>query len=285
MEQIVRKSLLYKSQVEYGDYCINHIEGCAHGCKFPCYAMLLKKRCGVIKDYQEWLKPKLVSNAIELLRSELPRYKNKIQYVHLCFSTDPFMFRFPQVRDLTLQIIEELKKNDIKAVILTKGILPPSLASTDRFGTENDYGITLVSLDDSFKKRYEPYAAPYRDRISALHFLHSNGLKTWVSIEPYPTQNIIKQDLQRILNEVSFVDKIVFGKMNYNTLARQYEGWEAFYEECTEKVIEHCQESNIELHIKRGTSKTYDAKSEALLRKKAVKANNLILDYRPSLFE
>jgi len=64
MLKIKRKSLLYKSGVEYADYCINHVEGCSHGCKFPCYAMNMKKRCGVIKDYKDWIKPKIVENAL-----------------------------------------------------------------------------------------------------------------------------------------------------------------------------------------------------------------------------
>ena len=35
MQKIKRKTLLYKSGVEYADYCLNHVEGCSHGCKFP----------------------------------------------------------------------------------------------------------------------------------------------------------------------------------------------------------------------------------------------------------
>ena len=31
--EIQRKTLLYKSEVEYADFCLNHIEGCSHGCK------------------------------------------------------------------------------------------------------------------------------------------------------------------------------------------------------------------------------------------------------------
>ena len=33
---IERKTMLYKTGVEYGDYTMNHIQGCAHGCKYPC---------------------------------------------------------------------------------------------------------------------------------------------------------------------------------------------------------------------------------------------------------
>ena len=92
MQTIKRKTLLYKSEVEYADFCLNHVEGCSHGCKYPCYAYMMKRRCGIVKTYEEWCKPKIVSNALELLDQEIPRYKDKIKYVHLCFSTDPFMY-------------------------------------------------------------------------------------------------------------------------------------------------------------------------------------------------
>jgi hypothetical protein len=45
-DTIQRKSLLYKTGVEYGDYTINHVQGCSHGCKYPCYAFLMSKRFG-----------------------------------------------------------------------------------------------------------------------------------------------------------------------------------------------------------------------------------------------
>ena len=75
MKKIIRKTLLYKSGVEYADYAINHAEGCSHGCTYPCYAMMMKKRCGVIKTYKDWLTPKIVGNALELLDKEIPKYK------------------------------------------------------------------------------------------------------------------------------------------------------------------------------------------------------------------
>ena len=149
---VERKSLLYKSEVEYADFCINHVEGCAHGCTFPCYAMNLAKRFGRIKTYQDWLKPKLVSNALEILDKEIPKYKDQIKFVHLCFMTDPFMYGFPNVEDLTLKIIERLNKDNIKATVLTKGVYPKALINTKKYGANNEYGITLVSLNEDFKK-------------------------------------------------------------------------------------------------------------------------------------
>ena len=91
---IQRKTMLYKTGVEYGDYTMNHVFGCAHGCRFPCYAFLQKKRFGQVTSYENWLEPYLVSNTLELLDKEIPRFRDEIQSVQLCFTTDPFMYEY-----------------------------------------------------------------------------------------------------------------------------------------------------------------------------------------------
>ena len=45
---IQRKTMLYQTGVEYGDYTMNFVQGCSHGCKFPCYAFMMKKRFGPV---------------------------------------------------------------------------------------------------------------------------------------------------------------------------------------------------------------------------------------------
>ena len=266
MLKIKRKSLLYKSGVEYADFCINHVEGCAHGCRFPCYAFNMAKRFGKVKDYSDWIKPKLVENALELLDQEIPRYIDQIKFVHLCFMTDPFMYKYKEVKDMTLKIIEKLNKNNIKSTVLTKGIYPRVLTNKEKYGYDNEYGITLVSLDDGFKKRFEPYSAPYKGRINSLKYLHDKGLKTWVSMEPYPTPNLVDQVLLKILNKIPFVDKIIFGKLNYNVISSNYNN-NGFYERCATQVIEFCKKNNIDCHIKNGTQKIYNIKTEVIFKK------------------
>jgi DNA repair photolyase len=253
MQTIKRKSLLYKSEVEYADFCLNHVEGCSHGCKYPCYAYMMKRRCGIIKSYEDWCKPKIVSNALELLDKEIPKYKSKIKYVHLCFSTDPFMYEQEQVRDLSLKIIDKLNANNIRCTVLTKGIFPIELSNRNGFSNENEYGITLVSLSEKFRKEFEPNSASFKDRIKSLKYLHKKGFKTWVSMEPYPTPNIIKQDLMEILDAVSFVDKIVFGRLNYNVKSSEFKYNKEFYKSLALTVTKFCRNSKIDCHIKQGT--------------------------------
>ena len=250
MKTIKRKSLLYKTEVEYGDYTINHVKGCAHGCLFPCYAFNMAKRFGNVKSYEEWIEPKLVSNALELLEVEIPKYKKDIKSVQLSFTTDPFMEQYPEVGEMTLKIINRLNKDNIKTVILTKSALPDSLLNTSKI---NEYGITLVSLDESFRKKYEPFTVDYERRIAALKKLHDNGFYTWVSIEPYPTPNICKQDLKEILDRINFVDYIVFGRLHYNKLVSQFDGYKEYYNELALFVEEYCKKYKIKCHIKNGT--------------------------------
>src|SRR5574344_1904156 len=103
---IQRKTMLYKTGVEYGDYTMNHVQGCSHGCKYPCYAFLLKKRFGQVKTYEEWIQPYLVSNTLDLLKVELPKLKKKIKSVHLCFTTDPFMYKYDEISGMSLNAIK-----------------------------------------------------------------------------------------------------------------------------------------------------------------------------------
>ena len=268
LPRVMRKSLLYRSNVEYGDFCINHVEGCSNGCRYPCYAMIMKIRYGAIKSYKDWIKPKIVGNALELLEKEVPRYKDKINFVHLSFMTDPFMYRQREIANLTLKIIERLNRDNIRCTVLTKGVYPRELANTKKYSKENIYGITLVSLDNDFKRKFEPFSAPFKDRINSLKYLHSKKLKTWVSMEPYSTPNLIQQDLLRILRKISFVDKIIFGKLNYNVKASRssYKKSKEFYEQCAKEVISFCKEKGIDYHIKDGTIKKNNKRTEKIFR-------------------
>ncbi len=253
MKKILRKTLLYRSGVEYADFGLNHVQGCSHGCTYPCYAMMMKKRCGIISGYKDWTKPKLVANALELLEREIPKYKKDIKSVYMCFATDPFMYNQKEVIDLSLRIIERLNKDNIKVVTISKGIYPKTLVKKNIYGTNNEYGSTIVSLSRDFQKKHEPGAAPIQDRIKALKILHDNGLKTWVSIEPYPTPNFVNQNLEAVLEKISFTDKIVFGRWNYNAVTSSFKGHKEFYNDCAYKVINFCKQRGIEYHIKEGT--------------------------------
>lgn len=250
MKSITRKSMLYKTGVEYGDYTMNHVLGCSHGCLYPCYAYLQKKRFGQITSYEDWCQPRIVENTLEILDREIPRLEKSIKSVQLCFTTDPFMYGYKEITKMSLAAIQKLNSHGIACNVLTKGILPSELIN---YSMKNEYGITLVSLDENFSKRMEPGAAPLIERLAALESLHRYGCRTWVSIEPYPTPNIIEQDLIELLNRISFADRIIFGRTNYNKQVSNYKPHREFYNSCAIQVKEFCSMHGISCHIKSGT--------------------------------
>jgi len=241
--RIERKSLLYKSGL--GFHCINHVLGCSHGCRYPCYAFLMARHHGRVRDYAEWCRPRIVGNALVLLDRELERKRVLPPEVHLCLTTDPFMVDHPEVGAMSLAIIERLNRSGIPCSLLTKGRLPAELADRRRFPCDNTHGISLVSLDDDFRREWEPGAARHAERIAALRRLHDAGCRTLVHIEPYPTPSIFDQDLSEILGEVKFVDHMFFGGWNYNPRVGQDRAAEAFYLRQSSTVQSFCAKHGI----------------------------------------
>ena len=192
----------------------------------------------------------MVTNALEILEREIPKLKDKIKFVQLCFTTDPFMYGYPEISDMSYKIIQLLNNYDIKCTALTKGLLPTKLAN---LSPNNEFGITLITIDDKFRQQLEPGAAPMKQRIAHLKALHDKGLKTWVSIEPYPTPNIINQNLDDILNTLGFVDKIIFGRLNYNSQVSAYPGYKEFFNQMAEQVASFAKKHKKDYHIKKGT--------------------------------
>jgi DNA repair photolyase len=244
LESIERKSLLYRSGL--GFYCINHVLGCSHGCRYPCYAYLMATHHGRVRDYEEWRRPRIVGNALALLDRELARKRVLPPEVHLCLTTDPFMVGHPGVGAMSLAIVERLNRSGVPCSVLTKGTLPAELADRRRFPCDNTHGISLVSLDEGFRREWEPGAAPYAERIAALRRLHEAGRRTLVHVEPYPPPGIFEQDLGEMLAEVAFVDHVYFSGWNYSPWVIRDGPTEAFYRRQAGIVRRFCAEHGID---------------------------------------
>ena len=72
-------------------------------------------------------------------------------------------------------------------------------------------------------------------------------------MEPYPTPNIVSQELKEILDKVSFADEIVLGWLNYNAKIKAFPNAREFYNEQAKAVTNFCESGKIEYHIKEGT--------------------------------
>lgn len=257
-----RRSLLYQSKVEYGGWTINHVQGCSHGCTYPCYAMSLGKRTGRVRTYEDWRQPELVENAVELLEAEVERCRGRIPNVHLSFTTDPFMWDSgldrpnQAVVDLTLRLIRILNSAGIRVSTLTKGVYPDYfVAEATSLHPDNQYGVSVVSLSETFRARWEPGAAPIDRRLRSVREMAAASLRTWVSVEPYPTPNVDPTAVtpDALLEALLFAECAVFGRWNYNALVNSYEGVDQHYLVAAQAFADWAQLHGKLLHIKKGT--------------------------------
>lgn len=257
-ETVVRKSLLNKSKVEYATWGVNHIQGCTHDCLY-CYGKTEAHQHKRV-DRADWAKPVLVANAVEQVKRELARKKKPVDRVHLCFTSDPFMWDsdagavIPEVAQATMEMVRAINEHGVPVTVLTKGVYPElDLGSLD---PRNQYGVTAVSLSEAYRQVWEPGAAPVAERLASLKRLADCGARTWVSIEPYPTPNIdaSADEVVKLLEELSFIDKFIFGRMNYVRQVTEYlKGDPDFYDRIAGEVVRWCGENDKPLHIKSGT--------------------------------
>lgn len=184
--------------------------------------------------------------------------------------------RYPKADPAELverQLNRGLKPDGVLMSFLTEPLLPSVRKSTERLalmfvargiptavsskigvvsvpGVRN--GMTIVSLDEGFWKRYEPRAPPPHKRVRMLRGAHDRGEYTWVAMEPCPCSAIWKQDVLGVLGELCFVDFIIMGKWNYDQRANTEEA-RGEYSEIVSKFSDFCKSNGIRYHIKSDT--------------------------------
>lgn len=160
--------------------------------------------------------------------------------VFLSFLTDPFAKCNIQQ---TEGLIETLAFDyEIPVATLSK-------VGTSQFPSVR-HGMTIVSIDRYFSQKWEPNTATPKIRIAALR---DRGF-SWVSMEPYPPSAIWRQHLMPLLEEIKFVDLIVFGKWNYDRRANT-EAARIDYVDNVVVLRDFCKSNSIRLHIKSDTLK------------------------------
>lgn len=180
-----------------------------------------------------------------LVRRQILRRAHKasdIKGVFLSFATDPFI-RENCAR--TEELIDALWRNDVplQATLSKKNISRRACYAYMRSG------MTVVSVDSKFWRRWEPRTLPPFER---LQLLEREAIAPWLSMEPYPVSAIHKQSLPALLERLKFADLIVFGKWNYDARANT-ETARQEYAEAVAVLGEWGKSNGVRIHVKTDT--------------------------------
>jgi len=232
-------------------FVCNPFKGCFHGCWYCYNPRIMRMSKEEFKNVR--LKGEDYEHIINKVKYDLRKFGEDVEWVYLSFSTDPFQnHEDTDFEDAIIGILEALEEDGINTITLTKG------AINDYANTYPDwYGITLASLSEDFRLKYEIDSKPYNERIKALKKTHEMGVNTWVSIEPYPTPSLFKQEFRPVLESVDFVDKMIFGKWNYDYRASGKLN-NKFYVQRRKEFIEFCEEKGIQYKVKEDTMRIKD---------------------------
>jgi len=216
---------------------VNVAIGCTNCCS-DCYGPLASKT-----KREDWCKVRLPKTPpVNLVREQIEKGMRP-QGVFISFFTDPFLDinRF-NTEALVLYLLEQ----EIPVATLSKVDVMRNVPAY--------HGMTLVSPHEAYKWTNECHAADLLTRRSRLKMAHLDGYITWVSMEPYPPPAVFEQKLDTLLNDVHFVDFIIFGKRNYDPRANTEEA-RIFYRDAVAEFRDYCKDMDIRHHVKTDTLK------------------------------
>jgi DNA repair photolyase len=203
VRKIVSKEAIVKSKLPAADYVVNAYTGCTHKCIY-CYAEFMKRFTNHIEKWGEFIDIKCFE------KIKIPKdIENK--YIFISSVTDPYN-HFEIKYKKTEQILEELKKINCYIGILTKS--DKVLRDIDLFKQMKniEIGISLNTVDDTFRKIIEPKASTVEERINTLKILKDNNVNNYLFMSPlFPYLS----DYKKIIEQTKdFVDYYGFENLN-----------------------------------------------------------------------
>lgn len=201
------RTALSESKLE-SDYAVNPYKGCYHNCRY-CYSPF------VLKEKREWGTFVDVKRNIPKILADELRNIEKESTVRIGSVTDPYQ-KIEEQYKITRMCLEQLKRKEIHTIIQTKSDLVVRDLDILR-DSDVDVGFTITSLDDDFRKKFEPNSPSISRRLSALKKLKENDVNVWVFIGPLlPHYNEKDEELIRLKNTLDglSIDEIYIDKLN-----------------------------------------------------------------------
>ncbi len=213
INEVSAKSILNPSRISGVTYAINPYVGCQHACSY-CYARFMSRYTG--HQGEEWgsfVDVKI--NAPRVLQQQLRRKKklskNPVLFSSVTDAYQPLERRFK----ITRHCLELLTRQQFPISILTKSDLV--LRDVDLLGssTENEVGITIITLDEKVRQVFESGAPPSQRRLKTLQQLTAQGIRTYGFVGPI-IPYLSSPSLDELIRELaeSGIEYVLFDRLN-----------------------------------------------------------------------
>ena len=175
VREVSCSSALSPSRLPGLDYALNPYRGCSIGCTY-CYSP------SVLREDRPWGRfVDVKRNLPAVLAKELKRKPRGV--VGLGTVTDgyqPLEGRY----HLTRYCLEQLARHDFPVSVQTKSSLVLKDLDILRRLPDVEVGVTVTTMDEAMRRRFEPFSSPSARRIEALRRLNAAGIRTWAFIGP-----------------------------------------------------------------------------------------------------
>ena len=248
------RSALSHSRLPGLKYAVNPYRGCSHGCKY-CYAS------AVLRETRPWGEfVDVKRNAPTILAKELrTKEKGNVGIGTVTDAYQPLEERF----EITRMCLEQLLRHGFPVSIQTKSSLILRDADLICEFEEIEVGFTLTTLDEKWRRAFEPGASPSKDRLAAMKSLSSRGIRTWAFIGPI-LPRVTEKDLEGLIDGVAdagasevLVDKLNMKRDTWAKLGpvleeHEMEGdWrnlvrdKAYFENVVDRIFGSCKTKGI----------------------------------------
>jgi DNA repair photolyase len=155
---------------------------------------------------------------LDRLKADLRHYPPGL--IGVSTVTDPYQ-PMERVLGLTRQALSIIGSAGFTASIQTKS----SLASRDldiMKANRFELGMTVTSLDDGFRRRFEPGASPPAERARVLEEASAMGIKTWIFYGPIiPGHNDSEGEMAAVIGLAERTRSIMlYDRLNLKPLVR-----------------------------------------------------------------
>jgi len=158
---------------------INVAKGCIFSCVY-CYARGYRDapQRGEVHVYQ---------NLAQRLEEELDnprRKKPPPSYVYLNTHSDSFQ-PLDEVLEVTMDVMKKLFERGVGVFLLTKGFIPRAFIDLFQENADKVFvQVGIVSLEEYFCRRYEPFAPHPQERLENIRNLKKAGIGVSVRMDP-----------------------------------------------------------------------------------------------------